>query len=115
MINVEIIRELGHSFPGAEEGMSYGTPAFRVGKRLFPRMHGEEDAVVVMLDSVEEQQALIADEPETFYITDHYAGYGAVLLRTQIGGEAFRAIMESAWRRVARKTDLAAFERKAKP
>jgi hypothetical protein len=98
------------SFPGAEEGVSYGTPAFRVGKRLFLRLHGEEDAIVVMLNSVEEQQALIADEPARFYITEHYAGYGAVLVRATIDEPSFREIMESAWRRVARKKDLAAYE-----
>ena len=110
MITLSVIRKLAKSFPGSEEGVSYGTPAFRVGTKLFLRLHQEEDAIVIMLDSVEEQQDLIARDPDHFYITDHYDGHGAVLVSTTINESGFREIMERAWRRVARKKDLAAFE-----
>ena len=113
MIDLQIIRKLAASFPGAEEGTSYGTPEFRVGGRLILRLHGKEEAIVVLLDSVEEQQHLIARDPEYFYITDHYEGHAAVLVRTTIGEDAFRDLMERAWRRVARKKDLAEFEQQA--
>lgn len=110
MITLETIRRQAASLPGAEEGTSYGTPGFRVGKRLFARVHDQEDAIVILLDSVEEQQELIAADPDTYYITDHYVGHGAVLVSTAIAEEVFGPILERAWRRVARKRDLAAFE-----
>ena len=110
MITLKEIREFSATFPGMEEGTSYGTPAFRVGKKLLLRMHDTEDAIVVMLGSVEEQQELIAKSPRTFYITDHYEDYAAVLVRPTISKNKFRDLMETSWRRIARKRDIAEFE-----
>lgn len=109
MITLNFIRKLASSFPGSEEGTSYGTPAFRVGKRLYLRLHGEEDAVVFLLNTLQEQTDLIAEHPEHCYITDHYQGHAAVLARPDIPPDDFRKIMELAWKRVARKKDLAQY------
>ena len=38
-ITWETVREIALTLPGAEEGTSYGTPAFRVRKALFVRLH----------------------------------------------------------------------------
>jgi hypothetical protein len=110
MITLPFIRNLATSFPGSEEGTSYGTPALRVGKRLYLRLHDNEEAIVVLLNTVEEQQDLISHDPASYYITDHYAGYPAVLVRPTIPEDEFRALMELAWRRVAGKGDIAAYE-----
>ncbi len=92
-------------------GSSYGTPAIKVGKKLVLRMHQKEDAIVMLLSSVEEQQMLIARDPMVFYITDHYKGYPAVLVRPTIEESGFRELMEVAWRRVATRGDIADYER----
>ncbi len=108
MIDLQVIRKLAAHLPGAEEGTLYGTPAFRVGKKLMLRLHNDEDAIVVLLNSVAEQEALIARDPMAYYITDHYRGYGAVLVRPTIDESEFADLLELAWRRVARKKDLRA-------
>jgi hypothetical protein len=110
MITLNTIRHLIKRLPGAEEGSSYGTAGFKVGKRLFARLHQKEDAIVILLNSVEEQQDLIARDPMTYYITDHYKGYGAVPVRPTIDEQEFSALLEHAWRRVARKGDLNEYE-----
>ena len=46
-----------------------------------------------------------------FYITDHYEGYPAVLVRPTIEESTFRDVMEVAWRRVARRKDITEYER----
>ena len=46
----------------------------------------------------------------SFYITDHYSGYPAVLVRPTIEEASFRKIMELAWRRVAKKKDITVYE-----
>ncbi|MGI9328955.1 MAG: MmcQ/YjbR family DNA-binding protein [Pseudomonadales bacterium] len=102
---------MAKTFPGTEEGTSYGTPAIRVGKKLMLRLHQKEDAIVLLINSVEEQQELIAKDPVTFFITDHYAGYPAILIRPTVPENEFRDLMEIAWRRVARKKDLAEYEK----
>ncbi len=94
-----------------EVSTSYGTPALKVGKKLVLRMHQKEDAIVMLLDSVEDQQRLIQQDPMCFYITDHYAGYPAVLMRPIVEEDVFLDLLERSWRRVARKKDLDGFTR----
>lgn len=113
MITFSTIRKLAKEFPGTEEGTSYGTPALRVGKRLILRLHEKEDAIVLLLNSVEEQQELIAKDPLGFFITDHYKGYPAVLVRPTISEPEFRQLLELSWRRVAGKKDIAAYDQRS--
>ena len=110
MVTLETMRTLTTKLPGSIEGTSYGTPGFRVGKKLFARLHGKEDAIVLLLNTVQEQQDLIASDPMSFYITDHYEGYAAVLIRPTIDDAAFFRLLELAWRRVARKRDIIEYE-----
>ncbi len=106
MITLPKLRAMIRRLPGAVESKSYGTPGFKVKNKLFARLHQKEDAIVVFLHSVDEQQELIARDPLTYYITDHYQGYAAVLVRPNVDDDEFLALLEHAWRRVARKQDL---------
>ena len=110
MITLKKIRRQIERLPGAREASSYGTPGFKVARKLFARMHQSEDAIVILLNSEDEQQQLIAGDPMTYYITDHYRGYAAVLVRPTIDDDEFYRLLEHAWRRVARKSDLREFE-----
>ena len=110
MITFTKIEKLMKSFPGTVVSTSYGTPAIKVGKKLILRMHQKEDAIVVLLNTVEQQQ-FIARDPMAFYIIDHYEGYPAVLVRPTIEEIAFREVVEIAWRCAARKSDVAEYER----
>ena len=110
MITFAKIENLARSFPGTVVSTSYGTPAIKVGKKLLLRMHDKEDAIVVLLDSVEEQQQLIERDPMAFYITNHYAGYAAVLVRPTVELSTFNRIFENGWRRLACKGEIASYE-----
>jgi hypothetical protein len=110
MITLKTLRSMAKRLPGSREEPSYGTPGFKIGKKLFARWHQTEDAIVIRLNSVEEQEQMIASNPDTFYITDHYIGYAAILVRTEIPDDAFFDLLEHAWRRVARKMDLLEYE-----
>ena len=70
MITFERIVALSRSLPGIELSTSYGTPALKVGKKLVLRMHQKEDAIVLLLDSVDEQQRLIETDLMGFCIAD---------------------------------------------
>lgn len=113
MLNFARITRLATTFPGTSVGTSYGTPAIKVGKKLLLRMHQKEDAIVVMLGSVHEQQQLIKDDPLGFFITDHYQGYAAVLVRPTLDEAVFSGLLERAWRRAAKKSDIAAYDHPA--
>ena len=112
MISLPIIRRIAERLPGAEESTSYGTPAIKVGKKLVLRLHNSEDAIVVLLNSVAEQEDLIRKDPMNYYITDHYKGYAAILVRPTVEESEFEELMTRAWRRVARKRDLEAFDQR---
>jgi len=74
------IRRVALSFPGVDEGTSYGTPAFRLKKRLLARLHQDGEAIMLKL-SFEARDHLIRADPQTFFITDHYRTYPSVLAR----------------------------------
>ena len=72
------IRKIALSFPGVEEGTSYGTPAFKLGKKLLARLHQDGASLVLKVGDATRDHLLQAD-PDTFFITDHYRGYPYVL------------------------------------
>jgi hypothetical protein len=101
----EEARSLILSFPGVEEGTSYGTPGFRVKKKFFTRLHQGGDSLVIHLGSIDERDMLIERDPDVFHITDHYRDYPIVLARfRQIREDALRMLLERRWRDIAPKT-----------
>lgn len=110
MLNFQRIETIASQFPGLETSTSYGTQALKVGKKLVLRMHQKEDAIVLIVGSVDEQQQHIEDDPMSFFITDHYVGYPAVLVRPTVAESVFVQLLERSWRRVARKQDVAAYK-----
>ena len=100
-------------FPGAEEGLSYGQPSFKVNGKFFTRLR-REDASVVLLDiSFDEREMLMEAEPATFHITPHYKDYPSVLARIEtLDPGSFRAFLERRFRKIARKSVIKAWEAK---
>jgi hypothetical protein len=93
---------LAHELPGVEEGVSYGTPAVRVGGRFLARLR--EDGDLAIRCGFEDRSMLMDEHPAAFYVTDHYASYPAVLIRlSKVRLDVLRAVIEKAWRRVAPK------------
>jgi hypothetical protein len=63
MVSLEVVRELALELPETEETTSYGTPAFKVRKKLFARLREEGDVLVVKVER-DERAALIESEPD---------------------------------------------------
>jgi len=85
----------GLTLPGTEPSTSYGKPAVRVRHKafLFP---GRERGSFAVMAPIEEKELLMETDPETFWETDHYRGYPAVLVRL---GSADRERIENVIRR----------------
>jgi hypothetical protein len=99
------VRETALALPGVIEGTSYGTPAFFVGKRktsdLLCRFHQDGKSLVLPIE-MEDREILLQVDPESFYLTDHYRGWPAVLARLDtVDRDALRDLLEGAWRRKA--------------
>lgn len=79
-LSLPAIRRVALSLPGVEEGTSYGTPAWRAGKRLLARLHQDGESIVLKIGNETRDHLLQADS-QTFFVTDHYRGYPMVLAR----------------------------------
>jgi hypothetical protein len=100
MATFEDVRALSLELPAAEESTSYGTPAFKVRKKLFARLR-EEDILVIRVDR-DERAALIESEPEIYFMTPHYKNYGFVLVRLEaVDRKELREILIESWRLAA--------------
>lgn len=102
-ITWEKVRELALALPGMEEGSAYGTPAFRIKGKFFARLKEDGESFVLKI-GFEEREMLMQAAPETFFITDHYRGYPAVLVRlAAIDPGSLGDLLEQAWRQLAPK------------
>jgi hypothetical protein len=106
----ETVRKIALALPETVEGTSYGTPAFHVRKKLFVRFHQSGESVVIMIH-MNEREALMKIDPETFYITDHYLNYPAMLVRlSTVRPEDLRKLITESWRRSAPTELVAAYD-----
>ena len=100
-VTFDAVREFALSLPNVEEGTSYGTPAFRAGGQFFVRLREDGDSLVVPA-SFEERAELLAEDPDTYYITDHYLNYPYVLVRlSRVNMDALRDLLRGAHRSAA--------------
>ena len=99
------------SFPGAEPGMSYGSPSFKLNGKFFTRLRREDDSMVLLEVSFDEREMLIEAEPATFHFTPHYKDYPSVLARiATLHPGSFRAFLERRFRKIAKKAVVKAWE-----
>jgi hypothetical protein len=111
-VTYEIVREIALALPGVEEGPSYGTPGLRVRGKLFARLWEDGETLVLKI-GFDAREMLMKAEPETFFITDHYAGYPCVLVRLpKIRREQIEPLIEEAWQLNAPKRLVAEYERR---
>jgi hypothetical protein len=109
-VTFDTVREIARGLPGAVEGTSYGTPAFRVGKSLFVRKHQDDDSLVVKIEHEQRAMRMKAD-PGTFYITDHYLNYPWILVRlATVELDDLRDLLEDAWRLSAPERAVARYD-----
>ena len=93
------------AFPGAEKGISYGRPSYKVNGKFFTRLRREDESMVLLEVSFDEREMLIEAEPATFHFTAHYRDYPSVLARiATLHPGSFRNFLERRWRKIAKKS-----------
>jgi hypothetical protein len=81
MKNWAAVVDAGTALDGVEEGTSYGKPALKFqGKMLAATTAPTPDSFVLHV-AIEKKEVLIETDPTTFWETDHYGGWPAVLVR----------------------------------
>jgi hypothetical protein len=106
-VNFETVRNVGLSFPGVEESTAYGVPALKVRGQLLaclPSNRSAEPGSLVVRMDFDDRAELLAAEPGIYYVTDHYVGYTAVLVRmSRVSSDMLRDLLGMAYKFVTRK------------
>src|SRR5579862_4734261 len=94
----EAVRKMALALDHVEEATSYGTPAFKLGGGMIARLRDDIGALVVRM-SIEDRQELIAADPETYFLTDHYLEYPYILVNlARAEPDAMRDLLKGAWK-----------------
>jgi hypothetical protein len=102
------VEAIGRTLPGVDVTTAYGQPALKVRGKLMACMAAnkaaEPNTLVVMM-AVADRDALIEDDPSTYYLKDHYLNYPCVLVRlSRVRNDALRDLVAGAHRFVTAKT-----------
>ena len=99
------------AFPGAEKGISYGRPSYKLNGKFFTRLRREDDSMVLLEVSFDEREMLIEAEPATFHFTAHYKDYPSVLARiATLHPGSLKNFLERRFRKIAKKADVKAYD-----
>ncbi len=106
-IDFGTVRKIGLSFPGVEESTAYGSPALKIRGKLLaciPAHRSAEPGSLAVRVDFDDRAELLAAAPDIYYLTDHYVGYNAVLVRlARIDADVLRDLLGMAYKFVTRK------------
>lgn len=95
------VRRLAADFPDAVEGTTYGSPAFKVGGKMFACMaihRSAEPGSLAVRMSITERDIRIAMAPDKYYVTPHYLPYPIVLARLRrLNDGELKELLEVGW------------------
>ena len=83
-ISFDTVRKVGLALPGVEESTAYGSPALKVRGKLLacvPLNRSAEPGSLMVRVGFDDRAELLAEDPDVYYVTDHYLNYTSVLVR----------------------------------
>ena len=104
----KLVESIGRTLPDVEVTTTWGQPTLKVRGKMFAciasHKSAEPDTLVVKMD-IADRDALIADDPHTYYLKEHYVGYPCVLVRlSRVRRDALRDLITGAHRYVGNST-----------
>ena len=102
------VEAIGRTLPDVELTTTWGQPTLKVRGKMFAciasHKSAEPNSLVVMMD-FSERDMLVEEEPDIYYLKEHYVGYPCVVVRLdRIGADALRDLVVGAHRFVSAKT-----------
>jgi hypothetical protein len=105
-IDFDIVRNIGLALPGVEESTVYGCPALKIHGKLLacvPAHRSAEPGSLAVRVDFDDRAELLAADPDVYYVTDHYVGYSAVLVRlSRVNPDVLRDLLGMAHKFVTR-------------
>ncbi len=106
-VTFDTVRKMGLRLPDVEESTGFGMPALKVRGQLLacPAINkSAEPGSIVVRIAFDQRDELIAGDPDTYYLTDHYRPYPSVLVRlSKIRPDALQDLLGMAWKFVTTK------------
>lgn len=98
----KVVESIGRTLPDVEVTTTWGQPTLKVRGKMFVCMashkSAEPNTLVVMMDFAD-RDALIEDDPGTYYLKEHYVNYPCVLVRlSRVRSDALRDLVGGAYR-----------------
>ena len=110
MITLAKVRKITARLPGTEEGPCYGTPGFRVKRKLFARMLEDGKSLVLKID-FDSRETLTGLKPKCFSVTPHYQNHPMMIVNLgTVGAGELTELLEGAWRYCAPKRLIAEYD-----
>jgi hypothetical protein len=99
------VEAIGRTLPDVEVTTAWGQPALKVHGKMFVCMashkSAEPNSLVVMM-AFADRDALVDDDPDTYYLKEHYLNYPCVLVRLKcVRLDALRDLVAGAHRFVS--------------
>ena len=105
-INFDSVKKIGLALPGVDESTAYGAPALKVHGKLLacvPTHRSAEPGSLAVRVGFDDRAELLAAAPDLYYVTDHYIGYSAVLVRlSRVTPDVLRELLGMAHKFVTR-------------
>jgi len=105
-INFDTVRKIGLALPGVEESTAYAQPALKIHGKLLacvPANRSAEPGSLAVRVDLDDRAELLAADPDVYYVTPHYVGYNAVLVRlSRVNPDVLRDLLGMAYKFVTR-------------
>lgn len=103
----DTVLKLGRALPEVEAATSWGAPALKVRGKMFAcravHRSAEPNTLVVRMD-FDQRDELVAADPDTYYLKEHYVNYACVLVRLdRVHPDALRDLLLTGWRFMSRR------------
>ena len=106
-ITFDTVRELGLALPDVEATIYYGTDALKVHGKMFACITSHRSAepnTLAVVIGFDRRDELIAEQPDIYYLKDHYVDYPCVLVRmSRVRKDALSDLLLMGWRFVSER------------
>ena len=115
-LDFDAVRRLGLAPPDVVDGTAYGAPALKLNGKLIacvPTNRSAEANSLAVRIELEHRAELLRQQPDVYYITDHYFPYPIVLVRlSKISRADLKELLRDACRFVKSSASHAARSRR---
>jgi hypothetical protein len=114
--NFDTVRRIGLELPDVEESTAYGSPALKVHGKLLaciPVHRSAEPGSLAVRVDFGDRKHLLAEAPDVYYVTDHYVGHPAVLVRlSRVSPDVLRDLLRMAHKFLTSESEFPSRRRK---